>query len=49
VDHPFQKQSQNELNGIVMPVDKVFQSAQTQKPIGQYIPPGIKENIFFCD
>jgi hypothetical protein len=49
VDHPFQKQSQNELNGIVMPVDKVFQSAQTQKPIGQYIPPGIKENVFFCD
>jgi hypothetical protein len=30
-----------------MSVDKVFQSAQRQKPIGQYIPPGIKENVFF--
>jgi hypothetical protein len=30
-----------------MSVDKVFQSAQTQKPIGQYIPPGIKEHFFF--
>jgi hypothetical protein len=27
--------------------DKFFQSAQRQKPIGQYIPPGIKENVFF--
>lgn len=49
VDHPFQKPSQNGLNGKFMSVDKVFQSAQTQKPIGQYIPPGIKENVFFCD
>ena len=47
VDHPFQKPSQNGLNGKFMSVDKVFQSAQRQKPIGQYIPSGIKENVFF--
>jgi hypothetical protein len=40
VDHPFQKPSQNGLNGKFMSVDKVFQSAQRQKPIGQYIPRG---------
>ena len=45
VDHPFQNPSQNGLNGKLMSVDKVFQSGQ--KPIGQYIPPGIKENVFF--
>ena len=47
VDHPFQKPSQNGLNGKFMSVDKVFQSAQRQKPIGQYIPSGIKENVIF--
>jgi len=46
VEHPFQNPSQNGLNGKFMCVDKVFQSAQTQNPIGQYIPPGIKENVF---
>jgi hypothetical protein len=42
VDHPFQKPSQNGLNGKFMSVDKVFQSAQRQKLIGQYIPPETK-------
>ena len=47
VDHPFQKPSQNGLNGKFMSVDKVFQSAQRQNRLDSTFHLALKETFFF--